>query len=77
MEIKKSTVKKINASISILKNKQKMYENSGFKYKGVKLTYSDTDTIISYLNRYKDTGGYLGLMEPCGGVKQILDSVVS
>ena len=68
--------RKINLVISALEKKIMLTECRGFKYKGARLGTGDANTIISYLKRYSAQGSFSGLMDPCGGVKIVLDQVI-
>lgn len=49
-------------------------ERSSFKLKGVgNLSKADLSVIELYANQYLETGGFHGLMQPMGHVKEVLD----
>jgi len=68
--------KKLSMVVKALENKIMLTECRGFKYKGVRLSTSDANTIIFYIERYAANGSFYGLMDPSGGVKRVLDQVV-
>lgn len=67
---------RINTAISTLQKKVNTSEYRGFKYKGARLSNADAEVIIMYLKRFLSEGSFFGLMEPCGGVKKVLDQLV-
>ena len=67
---------KINVAINALEKKILITECRSFKYKGVRLSRLDANTIIFYLETYLAQGSFSGLLEPCGGVKTVLDQVI-
>ena len=66
----------INSVVNALEKKQRANEYRTFKYKGARLSHSDASTIIYYLETYAAQGSFRGLMDPCGGVKTVLDQVI-
>lgn len=69
---------KITKTIELLEQKRLSDENRSKKIKGVKLSNSDIDTAIMYLETIKNYGTWEGVfMEPVGAVKEIIDKTIA